>query len=216
MVGHPSYLRPLMGIEPAGNVHVHLYSADLARAPDGSWVVAALRADAPSGLGYALENRIVVSQTFPDLFRDTRVRRLAFFFQHLRESVLSLSKASQPRAVLLTPGPYNEAYFEHAYLAHYLGLALVEGEDLAVRNGEVFLKTLAGLERVDVVFRRVDSHFCDPLELKPDSALGVPGLVEAARNGGVVLANALGGSVVEGPASLPICPRFHKRCWASR
>ncbi len=208
VAGHPAFLRPLMGITPPSDVRVHLYSADLARAPDGSWVVAALRADAPSGMGYALENRIVVSQTFPDLFRDQRVRRLAFFFQHLRDSVLSLAPVAQPRAVLLTPGPYNEAYFEHAYLAHYLGLALVEGEDLAVRDGQVFLKTLAGLERVDVVFRRVDSHFCDPLELKPDSALGVPGLVEAARNGGVVLANALGGSVVEGPGFAAYMPQL--------
>jgi uncharacterized circularly permuted ATP-grasp superfamily protein/uncharacterized alpha-E superfamily protein len=197
--GHPQFLRPLMGITPPGGVHVHLYSADLARTPDGSWVVLSTRADAPSGIGYALENRIVISQTFPDLFRDLQVERLASFFNAYREHVLGLAEAGKGRAVFLTPGPYNEAYFEHAYLAHYLGLSLVEGQDLVVRDGSVYLKTLAGLEPVAVIFRRLDSDFCDPLEFRADSQLGVPGLAEAARAGGVVLANALGGGVIESP-----------------
>jgi uncharacterized circularly permuted ATP-grasp superfamily protein/uncharacterized alpha-E superfamily protein len=200
VTGHPQFLRPLCGTKPTRDVHVHLYSADLARSPDGSWRVMASRADAPSGLGYALENRLVVSQTFPENFGDLRVARLASFFNAYRESVLSLGASRRDRAVLLTPGPYNEAYFEHVYLAHYLGLTLVQGDDLAVRDGEVFLKTLTGLERVSAIFRRVDSDFSDPLELRGDSALGVPGLVEAVRNGGVVLANALGGGVIESPA----------------
>ena len=198
VLGHPQFLRPLVGAVPPGGVHVHLWSADIARAPDGSWVVLSARADAPGGIGYALENRIVVSQVFPGLFRDLQVERLAEFFRAHREHVLGLGAPG--RAVLLTPGAYNEAYFEHAYLAHYLGLALVEGQDLVVRDGQVFLKTLAGLERVAVIFRRLDSDFCDPLEFRADSALGVPGLAEAARAGGVVLANALGGSVIESPA----------------
>ena len=198
--GHPQFLRPLTGAKPPGGVHVHLWSADIARAPDGSWVVLSARADAPSGVGYALENRIVVSQTFPDLFRDLQVERLAGFFHAYREHVLGLANGAPGRAVLLTPGAYNEAYFEHAYLAHYLGLSLVEGQDLVVRDGQVFLKTLAGLERVAVIFRRLDSDFCDPLEFRAESALGVPGLAEAARAGGVVLANALGGGVIESPA----------------
>jgi uncharacterized circularly permuted ATP-grasp superfamily protein/uncharacterized alpha-E superfamily protein len=200
VTGHPQFLRPLCGTTPAGGVHVHLYSADLARGPDGSWKVMASRADAPSGLGYALENRLVVSQTFPENFGDMRVARLAAFFNAYKESVLSLGASRRDRAVLLTPGPYNEAYFEHVYLAHYLGLTLVQGDDLSVRDGKVFLKTLTGLERVSVVFRRVDSDFCDPLEFRGDSALGVPGLAEAVRAGGVVLANALGGGVIESPA----------------
>lgn len=200
VTGHPQFLRPLCGATPAHNVHVHLYSADLARGPDGSWKVMASRADAPGGLGYALENRLVVSQTFPENFGDLRVARLAAFFNAYKESVLNLGLSRRDRAVLLTPGPYNEAYFEHVYLAHYLGLTLVQGDDLAVRDGEVFLKTLTGLERVSCIFRRVDSDFCDPLEFRGDSALGVPGLVEAVRAGGVVLANALGGGVIESPA----------------
>jgi uncharacterized circularly permuted ATP-grasp superfamily protein/uncharacterized alpha-E superfamily protein len=198
--GHPQFLRPLAGVAPPGGVHVHLYSADLARMPDGSWMILSSRADAPSGIGYALENRIVVAQTFPDLFGEMRVRRLASFFQAHREHVQSLAQSKKGRAVFLTPGPYNEAYFEHAYLAHYLGLTLVQGDDLAVRDGQVYLKTLLGLERVAVIFRRVDSDYCDPLEFRGDSALGIPGLVEAARAGGVVLANALGGGVMESPA----------------
>jgi uncharacterized circularly permuted ATP-grasp superfamily protein/uncharacterized alpha-E superfamily protein len=198
VLGHPQFLRPLMGARPKSGVHVHLYSVDLARTPDGSWMVLSSRTDVPSGLGYALENRIVVSQSFPDLFAEMHVQRLAAFFHAYREAVQNLS--GEGRAVLLTPGPYNESYFEHAYLSHYLGLSLVEGQDLAVRDGQVFLKTLAGLERVSAIFRRLDSDYCDPLEFRADSALGVPGLVEAARAGGVVLANALGGGVVESPA----------------
>lgn len=198
--GHPQYLRPLVGIKPAQGVHVHLYSMDIARTRDGSWIVLASRADAPSGLGYALENRIVVSQTFPDLFADMNIQRLASFFNAHRAYVHSLAEMQEGRVVLLSPGPHNEAYFEHAYLAHYLGLTLVEGDDLAVRDGQVFLKTLVGLERVAVIFRRVDSDFCDPLELRGDSALGIPGLTEAVRTKSVVLANALGGGVVESPA----------------
>ncbi|HEU0096896.1 MAG TPA: circularly permuted type 2 ATP-grasp protein, partial [Rhizomicrobium sp.] len=200
VTGHPQFLRPLCGTTPANGVHVHLYSADLARGPDGSWKVMASRADAPSGLGYALENRLVVSQTFPENFGDMRVARLASFFNAYKEGILSLGASRRDRAVLLTPGPYNEAYFEHVYLAHYLGLTLVQGDDLSVRDGEVFIKTLTGLERVSAVFRRVDSDFCDPLEFRGDSALGVPGLAEAVRAGSVVLANALGGGVIESPA----------------
>jgi uncharacterized circularly permuted ATP-grasp superfamily protein/uncharacterized alpha-E superfamily protein len=198
--GHPQFLRPLAGTKPPGGVHVHLYSADLARAPDGSWRITSSRADAPGGLGYALENRLVVSQTFPDSFGDMRVARLASFFNAYRENIYGLVQSRRDRAVLLTPGPYNESYFEHVYLAHYLGLTLVEGDDLVVRDAEVFLKTLTGLERVGAIFRRVDSDYCDPLEFRGDSALGVPGLVEAARAGGVVVANALGGGVIESPA----------------
>ncbi len=200
VLGHPQFLRPLAGLTPPGGTHVHLYSADLTRMPDGSWMVLASRADAASGIGYALENRIVVAKTFPDLFAEMEVRRLASFFSQYREHVQSLAQSRRGRAVLLTPGPHNEAYFEHAYLAHYLGLTLVEGDDLAARDGRVFLKTLTGLERVAAIFRRVDSDFCDPLELRGDSALGVPGLVDAVRSGGVVLANALGGGVMESPA----------------
>ncbi|HEV8021432.1 MAG TPA: circularly permuted type 2 ATP-grasp protein [Candidatus Lustribacter sp.] len=197
--GHPQYLRALQGVRPPEGVHIHLYSADLARSADGSWKVHASRADSPTGLGYALENRVVVSQTFPELFGELGVQRLATFFRHYRDAVAGLAHGSG-HAVLLTPGAYNEAYFEHAYLSRYLGLELVEGDDLSVRDDNVYLRTLGGLERVSVIFRRLDSNFADPLELRADSILGVPGLVEAIRAGNVVVANALGGSVVDSPA----------------
>ncbi|MGP6189889.1 MAG: circularly permuted type 2 ATP-grasp protein [Vulcanimicrobiaceae bacterium] len=200
VLGHPQYLRALQNVRPPDDVHVHLYSVDLARASDGSWTMLASRADAPSGLGYALENRIVVSQTFPELFGELGVQRLASFLRQYRESVQGLARAARGYAVLLTPGPYNEAYFEHAYLARYLGLELVEGDDLSVRDGFVYLRTIGGLVRVSVIFRRLDSDFADPLELRADSALGVPGLVDVIRANNVVMANALGGGVVESPA----------------
>jgi uncharacterized circularly permuted ATP-grasp superfamily protein/uncharacterized alpha-E superfamily protein len=200
VLGHPQYLRALQGVRPPDGVHVHLYSVDLARAGDGSWRVLASRADAPGGLGYALENRVVVSQTFPELFSELGVQRLATFFRHYRDAVVNLARGENGHAVLLTPGAYNEAYFEHAYLARYLGLELVEGDDLSVRDGIVYLRTLGGLERVSVIFRRLDSDFADPLELRADSALGVPGLLDVIRAGNVIMANALGGGVVESPA----------------
>jgi uncharacterized circularly permuted ATP-grasp superfamily protein/uncharacterized alpha-E superfamily protein len=199
VAGNPQLLRPMLGVAPLGGVHVHFMSFDVTRAADGSWTLLGQWVDAPTGAGYALENRIVVGQAFPEPFHDMNVHRLAAFFHAYREAVLSLANAGRPRAVLLTPGPFNEAYFEHAYLARYLHLTMVEGDDLLMRDGALYLKTLSGLEPVDILFRRVDSNFCDPLELRSDSALGVPGLVEVARGGRTVIANALGGSVAEAP-----------------
>lgn len=195
---NPRFLRPCVGLRPAGGVHVHFYGCDLARGPDGRWRVLFDRTQAPSGAGYALENRIVVSRTFADLFRDAQAHRMASFFQSLRDLLNGLSsRGDDSRVVLLTPGPYNETYFEHAYLARYLGYLLAEGEDLTMRDGKVWLKTLGGLQPVDAILRRLDDDFCDPLELRLDSALGVAGLTQAARNGAVAMANALGAGVVE-------------------
>jgi uncharacterized circularly permuted ATP-grasp superfamily protein/uncharacterized alpha-E superfamily protein len=194
-------------------VFLHLYACDLARAPDGDYWVLADRTQAPSGAGYALENRIVVSRLLPQLFRDCKVERLAPFFSALRESLAALAPRGreQPRVVLLTPGSYNETYFEHAYLARYLGYSLVEGADLTVRDQTVYLKTLGGLERVDVILRRMDDGFCDPLSLRSDSSLGIGGLVRAARRGNVTIANALGSGLVESPALLAFLPKLAER-----
>ncbi len=180
---------------------------------DGRFRVVADRAQSPSGMGYCLENRIVLSAVLPAAFRQCNVFRLAPFFIALRQTLLSLARpnAENPRVVLLTPGPYNETYFEHSYLARYLGYTLVEGNDLTVRDGRVFLKTLGGLQRVDVILRRVDDSYCDPLELYPHSFLGVPGLVEAVREGNVAIANALGAGVVQTPAFLSFLPALCKR-----
>lgn len=212
--GHAAYLRPCRHAYPAGtNVHLHLYAADLARAPDGRWWVMTDRTQAPSGAGYALENRLVISRLYPELFRELKVEHLAGFFATLRDSLAQWAPQGDgaPLTVLLTPGPYNETYFEHAYLARYLGYLLVEGSDLTVREGKVWLKTLAGLRRVHTILRRLDGDFCDPLELRADSSLGVPGLVEAIRRGNVLVANALGSSLLESGMLLGFLPQLAER-----
>jgi uncharacterized circularly permuted ATP-grasp superfamily protein/uncharacterized alpha-E superfamily protein len=208
VLGNPTFLRPCHGIAVPHQIYLHLHAVDLARSPDGQWWALADRTQTPSGMGYALENRIVLSRSLPEAFRDCRVQRLASFFRSFRETLAGLAPRGRahPNVVLLTPGPYNETYFEHAYLARYLGFTLVEGGDLTVRDCRVFIKTLEGLEPVDVVLRRLDDTFCDPLELRGDSALGVPGLVEAARTGNVTVANALGAGVIETAAILPFLP----------
>jgi uncharacterized circularly permuted ATP-grasp superfamily protein/uncharacterized alpha-E superfamily protein len=209
---NPAFLRPCHGVTLPGDVSLHVYAADLARAPDGTFWVIADRTQAPSGAGYALENRIVISRTLPEIFRECRVQRLAAFFGTLRDTLrgLALRHRENPRIVLLTPGPYNETYFEHAYLARYLGFTLVEGADLTVRDSVVYLKTLGGLEPVDVILRRLDDAFCDPLSLRADSSLGVAGLIQAVRAGNVVVANALGSGVVETAALMAFLPSLCK------
>src|ERR1051326_8675246 len=188
----PDFLRPCHGIRAPQDAILHFYAADLVRSPDGQWQVSSDRTQIPTGAGYALPNRLVHSRILPEPFRDEKVQRLAGFFRELQASLarLALRRTDNPRVVLLTPGPYNETYFEQAWLARYLGYMLVEGQDLTVRDDRVFLKTLSGLEPVDVILRRVDDDFCDPLELRNDSMLGVPGLLEALRAGNVAVANA--------------------------
>ncbi|MFO7180948.1 MAG: circularly permuted type 2 ATP-grasp protein [Pseudomonadota bacterium] len=209
VLSHPGYLRPLCGFRPAEGVHLHSYGVDIARGTDRRFYVVDDRTQAPSGAGYALENRIVIARMLAQPFRDCRVERLAPFFQALRDGLAGLSpRRDNPRVVLLTPGPYNETYCEHAYLARYLGYTLVEGGDLTVRDRVVYLKTLGGLERIDVILRRLDDGYCDPLCLRPDSLLGVPGLVHAVRAGSVVVANALGSGVLETPALPAFLPRL--------
>lgn len=208
VLAQPAYLRPCQGIRVPHAKPLQVYGADIARAPDGRWWVISDRTQIPTGAGYALENRLITSRLLPEVFRDARVRRLAGFFRQMQQSLAALAPrpAGEPRVVLLTPGPYNETYFEQAYLARYLGYTLVEGEDLTVRDDRVYLKTLNGLEQVDVILRRVDDDFCDPLELRNDSMLGVPGLVRAVRAGNVALANALGSGLAEAPAMMAFLP----------
>jgi uncharacterized circularly permuted ATP-grasp superfamily protein/uncharacterized alpha-E superfamily protein len=198
----PDFLRPCHGVRSPRDTLLHFYAADLARSQDGRWWVVSDRTQIPTGAGYALANRLVTSRILPEAFRDNQVHRLAGFFRAAQRTLVELAPppADEPRVVLLTPGPHNETYFEQAYLARYLGYMLVEGQDLTVRDDNVFLKTLNGLEKVDVILRRVDDDFCDPLELRNDSILGVPGLVEAARAGNVTIANALGSGLLQSPA----------------
>jgi len=207
---NPSFLRPLRGVKLAGDRWLHVAATDVGRNRDGSFCILADRTQAPSGAGYALENRIVVSRTMPDIFRDCRVNRLATFFRSMRLllQMVAPRKIENPRVVLLTPGPYNETYFEHAYLARYLGYTLVEGADLTVRDNRVYMKMLGGLQQVDVIFRRQDDNYCDPLELMPDSTLGVAGLVQAVHAGNVTVVNALGSGVMESPALEMFVPQM--------
>ncbi|MBC8095243.1 MAG: circularly permuted type 2 ATP-grasp protein [Akkermansiaceae bacterium] len=208
LYANPAFLRACHGIVPPKNIFLFLHAVDLARSPDGQWWALSDRTQAPSGAGYALENRIVLSRVSPDEFRECRAERLAHFFQIMRDTLRGMSNraSGQPNVVLLTPGPYNETYFEHVYLARYLGFPLVEGADLTVRDQRVFLKTLEGLQPVDIILRRADDTFCDPLEFRADSMLGVPGLTEAVRAGNVTVANALGSGAVETPALAAFLP----------
>ncbi len=211
LYANPAFLRPLVGVQVPAPSYLHMLAVDLARSPDGQWWVLADRTQAPSGNGYALENRTIVSDVLPDLFRSSNVLRLAPFFRAQREALINLAPCSNPRIVLLTPGPHNETYFEHSYIARYLGFTLVEGSDLTVRDRCVYLKTVDGLEQVDVILRRVDDSSCDPLELRSDSLLGVPGLVDAIVAGNVKVANALGSGVIETAAIMPFLPGLSRK-----
>ena len=205
---HGGFLRACDQIRHNGRHQLVLYAADLARGPDQNMWVLADRTQAPSGTGYALENRLAMSRVLPTLLRNAQVHRLEPFFQSLRAGLNSIApdQTDVPRVVVLTPGPFNETFFEHAYLASHLGYPLVQGDDLTVREGYVWLKSLTGLQRVDVILRRVDDNYCDPLELREDSRLGVPGLLEVARRGNVAIANPLGSSVLENPGLQPFLP----------
>ncbi|MCK0195723.1 circularly permuted type 2 ATP-grasp protein [Ancylobacter sp. 6x-1] len=211
VAGSPEFLRPLKGVDPHGGSFLRLYAADLGRAPDGRWWVLSDRTQSPSGAGYALENRIAVGRALPELARSLNVVRLAGFFQSLRASLTRLDRSGEGRVGLLTPGPLNETYFEHAYLARYLGFVLLEGEDLTVRDNQVYMRTVAGLKRADVLLRRLDADFTDPLELNARSRLGVPGLVQAVRAGGVAIANALGSGLIESPAMMSFLPKIGRQ-----
>jgi uncharacterized circularly permuted ATP-grasp superfamily protein/uncharacterized alpha-E superfamily protein len=206
VAGNPEFLRSLVGIKPSGGAHLRFYGVDVGRSPDGRWWVLGDRTQAPSGAGYALENRLALSRAMPDIYRQLRVERVAPFFQALQADLSALSRRDDSPVCVLTPGPLNETYFEHAYLARYLGFLLVEGEDLTVRDDGVFIRTVSGLKRAEVLLRRLDSDFADPLELSARSRLGVPGLVQAIRDGTVVMANALGSGVVEARAMLSFLP----------
>lgn len=215
--GHPGYLRAVKGFAPPDGQYLQTVALDLARAPDGEWTVVSHRTEAPSGLGYLLENRLIVSGLFAEPFRAMRVHRLAPTYSQLVGTLASAARAllraesgkgageresegGSPHIVLLTPGPFSETYFEHAFLARYLGLTLVEGKDLTVRDDMLYLKTLGGLERVHAVLRRLDDTFCDPVELRADSTIGVPGLLQVMRAGNVIVSNVPGAGFAESPA----------------
>lgn len=212
--GNPEFLRPLRHVQPPrGAPRLYFYAADLVRVPSGEWRVFADRTQAPSGAGYALHKRRVLARTFPEVFRSAPVRRLDSFIELWQSSLRAVAPESTetPQVTLLTPGPYNDAYFEHVFLARALGITLVQSSDLTVRGDSVYLKTLGGLTKVEVIYRRVGGDFCDPLELREDSALGVAGLVQAARHQNVAVLNMPGTALVESPAFTPFLPNLAKR-----
>ena len=213
---HPEFLRPAMVPHDSGAriAALILYAVDLARGPDGSWWVLNDRTQGPSGAGYVLEARAVTKRVLGQSIGNYSIAPLAQFFHHLKRHVAALAPDQQrePTIAVLSPGIGNEVYFEHAYLAAQLGITLVQGDDLTVRNGNVYLRTVDDLRRVDVLIRRVDSSFCDPLSFRGDSMLGVPGLLQAQQLGRIGMANTLGSGVLECPALLPFLPAL-ARAW---
>lgn len=213
---HPEFLRPAM--VPHGDgariAPLTLYAVDLARGPNGTWWVLNDRTQGPSGAGYVLEARAVTKRVLGQSVSDYSIAPLAQFFHQLKRHVAALAPDQQrePTIAVLSPGIGNEVYFEHAYLAAQLGITLVQGDDLTVRSGNVYLRTVDDLRRVDVLIRRVDSSFCDPLSLRSDSMLGVPGLMQAQQLGRIGMANTLGSGVLECPGLLPFLPAL-ARAW---
>jgi uncharacterized circularly permuted ATP-grasp superfamily protein/uncharacterized alpha-E superfamily protein len=211
ITGSPDFVPSMSGARPPGGRWLRFYAVDIGRGPDGKWWALGDRTQAPSGAGYALENRLIVSGALPRLRSAMNVARLAPFFRDFRAGLSGAADRAAPRMCLLTPGPFSDTYFEQAYLARYLGFLLVEGDDLVVRDDMVFVRTIAGLKRADVLWRRVDADWCDPLELNSTSRLGVAGLLQAIRAGNAVVANMPGSGLVESRALLGFAPSLAQR-----
>lgn len=211
VAGNPQWLRPMVGVEPRGGHYLHYLAFEIGRSPDGSWFVLGDRTQAPSGAGFALENRMATSRIFPESFSGERIHRLAGFFRDFRSAIEGLAGRQNglPRSSgILTPGPANDAYFEHTYIARYLGIPLLEGEDLLVQNGQAMVRTIEGPQPLGVLWRRIDAGFTDPLEFDPTSQIGTPGLMEAVRLGNLAMVNALGSGLMETRAMLAFVPRI--------
>jgi uncharacterized circularly permuted ATP-grasp superfamily protein/uncharacterized alpha-E superfamily protein len=213
VLDHAEYLRPVVGTKALEHQRLFLTAADLGRDSGGAWKVMADRTQAPSGAGYAMQNRRVVSRVLPELYHAANLHRLTPFFQAMRTALVESAAAAveDPRVVVLSPGPHSETAFDQAFVASLLGFPLIEGSDLTVRDGKVWLRGLGKREQVDVILRRVDSVWTDPLELRPGSRLGVSGLLECVRRGTVSVVNTLGSGILENPALLPFLPRLCER-----
>ncbi len=210
IAANPEFLRPMVGVTPAGGHYLHFCSFEVGRGPDGKWWVLADRTQAPSGAGFALENRVATTRALSDIYAETHVHRLASFFGAFRDALQSRKQGDDDRIAVLTPGIGSETYFEHAYIARYLGFMLLEGEDLTVVNGRVMVRTVAGLKPISVLWRRLDSAYADPLELNQSSQIGTPGMVEALRSGTVTIVNALGSGLLETRALLAFLPAISR------
>ncbi len=210
IAGSREWLRPLVGHTPRGGHFLNFVAFEIGRGPDGTWWVLGDRTQAPSGAGFALENRVATSRIYSDHFGEAHVHRLAGFFRRFRDALQGLAAPESGPVAILTPGQLNDTYFEHAYIARYLGFMLLEGEDLVVENGQVMVRTVAGPQPITVLWRRLDSTFADPLELDGESRLGTPGLVSAARAGSLTMVNALGSGVLETRALMAFMPRISR------
>lgn len=205
---NPEWLRPLVGIQPRSGHFLHFVAFDIGRGPDGQWWVLGDRTQAPSGAGFALENRLATSRIFADIYSPSYVHRLAGFFRQFRNALLALRGSDESRVGILTPGPLNETYFEHAYIARYLGFMLLEGEDMTMRDGRLMVRTVAGLKPLSVLWRRMDAQWTDPLELEESSQLGTAGLLGAIRGQNLTMVNALGSGILETRALMAFLPRI--------
>lgn len=205
---NPEWLRPLVGVAPRSGHFLHFVAFDIGRGPEGEWWVLVDRTQAPSGAGFALENRIATARIYSEHYGRAHVHRLAGFFRRFRDALHGLRASEDSRVGILTPGPLNDTYFEHAYIARYLGFMLLEGEDLTVRDGQVMVRTVAGLKPISVLWRRLDANWSDPLELVEESRLGTAGLLGALRAGSVTMINALGAGVLETRALMAFLPRI--------
>lgn len=211
VTGSPWFLRPMVGLTPPGGHHLHFYAADLGRDPDGQWRVIADHLRAPAGAGYALENRLAIARTLGGLQGRLNIERHAPFFAAMRDGLRASCRRADPRIGLLTPGRFNPSYAEQAHLARYLGFLLVEGADLAVLEDQLYVRTIAGLKRVDALWRRLDPRLLDPLAFDANSAIGIPGLIDAMAAGNVVVANAPGAGLLESPAFAAFLPGLAER-----
>lgn len=211
VTGSPLFLRPMVGLTPPGGYHLHFYAIDLCRGPAGDWRVLSDGVRAPVGAGYALENRLALARTLGGLQARINVERHAPFFSAFREGLAAICRRAEPRIGLLTPGRYNPSYAEQAHLARYLGFLLVEGADLAVLEDRLYVRTIAGLKRIDALWRRGDPRLLDPLAFDSTSTIGVPGLVDAMAAGNVVLSSSPGTGVIESPAFMAFLPRLATR-----
>lgn len=211
VTGSTHFQRGMIGIDPPGDHRLHVYACDLGRGPDGEWRVLADHARAPTGAGYALENRLALSRVLGEHLNHLNVQRLAPFFEAFRKGLARSCKRAEPRIALLTPGRYSQSYPEQAHLARYMGLLLVEGSDLAVHDDQLFVRTIAGLKRVDAVWRRMDARWLDPLAFDSHSGIGVPGLMDAMAAGHAVVANAPGVGVCESRGLAAFLPSLSRR-----
>ena len=209
ITNNDAFLPEMIGVRPPGGVYTHIVGIDLVRTDDNQFYVLEDNARTPSGVSYMLENRETMLQMFPELFARNRVQRVENYPSDLRTSLAACApggSGSSPKVAVLTPGIYNSAYFEHAFLADQMGVELVEGHDLRVIDGRVAMRTTQGYEPIDVLYRRVDDDFLDPLNFNPDSALGIPGIMDVYRAGGITIANAPGTGIADDKAIYSYMP----------